>query len=197
MAQTSKYGFKYRKSLVPSREQPATLEVILANSAGPLTIGDAVTYASGYLNGAAVDRGILGILVGLVDKNGLNIFERGASVNGTKSGDDTYTAASDNVTVDQVKGVVIVDQMAEFFAYANGTLTEAMKGTWFNGSVADGTYVDSVEYSTGQGAWSVGTQQFQLIDLVTTLNDGTASTTTGLFRIGRSVLLNDVTVGAS
>lgn len=195
MAKTSKYGFEYKRHLLPSISTPATLEVILANSAGPLTIGDGVTYASGYLNGNAIDTGILGILVGIVDNNGLNIFERGSVTNGTKSGDDTYTASSTNQTGDKVRGVVVIDPMALFFAYSDTTLSQAGVGAWFNGKVNDGTYIDGV---TGSGAaWSVGTQQFQLIELVTTLTDGSASTTTGLFRIGRSVLLNDVTVGTS
>lgn len=196
MAKTSQYGFDYRRHLSPNVSTPATLEVILANSAGPLTLGDAVTYASGYLNGAAIDTGILGILVGLVDATGLNIFERGATANGTKSGDDTYTAASNNQTVDQVKGVVFVDQMALYRGIADGTLAQSDVGTWFNGKVSDGTYVDSIATS-GKGAWSVGTQQFQLIELLPTTLDGTVVSTHGLFRIGRSVLLNDVTVGTS
>lgn len=192
MAKTSKYGFEYKKSLIPGLSNPATLEVILANSAA-LTIGDAVAWSSGYLGGAAVDTAFLGILVGFVTDKGENIFKTEDSLGGTISGDDTYTADSDNTTVDKVRGVVVVDPMALFFGYANGALTAAMVGQWFNGAVTDGTYVDSVEYSSGQGAWSVGTQQFQLVERVTTLSDGSASTTAGLFRIGRSQLLNDVT----
>ena len=194
MAQTSKYGFEFKKSLYPGLSNPAVIEVILANSAGPLTIGDAVKFSSGYLDGCAADYAMLGILVGFVTKNGENIFKTKDSIGGTKSGDDTFTAASTNSTVAQVKGVVVVDPMALFFGYANGTLTAAMVGQWFNGAVTDGTYVDSVEYSTAQGTWSVGTQQFQLVERVTTLDDGSSSTTAGLFRIGRSQLLNDYTI---
>lgn len=193
MAATSKYGFQFKRHLTPSIETPATLEVILANSAGPLTIGDIVGWSSGYLAGVGADAAFLGVLVGFVTNDGENIFKTKQSIGGTISGDDTFTAASNNATVKKVKGVVVVDPMALFFGYANGTLTAAMVGQWFNGAVTDGTYVDSVEYSTAQGAWSVGTQQFQLVELVTTLEDGSASTTAGLFRLGRSQLLNDVT----
>ncbi len=185
MAKTSKYGFEYRKNLIPNVETPATLEVIISNSAAALTIGDAVQYTGGYLMGSAADAAKLGILVGFVTKNGENIFKTNEALGGVVSGDDTYNAASDNVTVDQVKGVVVVDPMALFFAYSTGTITQAMVGEWFLGAVSDGTYVDSVNYTTAQGAWSVGTQDFQLIELV--------SSTSGLFRIGRSQLLNDVT----
>jgi len=195
MAKTSKYGFIYKGHLTPGIETPSTLEYIISDSAGALTVGDAVFLSSGYLMGAGVDTAILGILQGFVTKNGENIFKTKDSLTGTKSGDDTYNAAGDNTTVDQVRGVVIVDTMALFQAYCSaGALTQAMVGQWFLGAIADGTYMDSVNYTTAQGPWSVGSQDFQLIRLVTTLGDGSSSTTCGLFRIGRSQLLNDVTI---
>lgn len=192
MAKTSKYGFIYKRHLTPGMETPATLEYIISNSAGALTVGDAVYLSSGYLMGAGDDQAILGILQGFVTSKGENIFKTKDAITGSISGDDTYNAAADNVTVDQVRGVVIVDDMALFQAEADSALTQAEVGLWFVTAVADGTYVDSV---TGTGAaWSVGTQDVQLMELVTTLDDGSASTTTGLFRIGRSQLLNDVTI---
>ena len=191
MAMTSKYGFHYKRHLIPNCEAPAMLEVVISDSAGALTVGDAVMWSSGYLMGADDDKAILGVLAGFVTKNGENIFKTKESLGGVKSGDDTYNAAGDNTTVDMVKGLVIVDDKALFQAYADSSLTQAEVGLWFVGTVIDGTYVDGV---TGAGAsWSVGTQDWQLVELVTTLEDGSASTTTGLFRIGRSQLLNDVT----
>lgn len=192
MAQTSKYGFQFKKSLTPGLSNPATIEVILANSAGPLTIGDAVLYSGGYLNGASVDVAILGILVGFVTKSGENIFKTKESIGGTKSGDDTFTAASSNSTVAQVKGVVIVDDKALFQAFSDTALVAADIGTFFNGAVADGTYIDSLA-DAASGAYSAGTQQFQLIERVTTLSDGSASTTAGLFKIVRTQLIVDYT----
>jgi len=195
MAKTSKYGFKYVKHLIPNCEAPAMLEVVISDSAGALTIGDKVQWTGGYLMGSAIDAACLGILAGFVTKNGENIFKTKDAISGAISGDDTYNAAANNTTVDQVMGQVIVDPMALFLGYCSaGALTQAMVGGWFLGAVADGTYCDSVNYTTAQGAWSVGTQDFQLVELVTTLEDGSASTTTGLFRLGRTQLLNDVTI---
>jgi len=196
MARSSQYGFVFKRHLTPGIETPATLEYIISNSAGALTVGDAVYLNGGYLMGAGADQAILGILVGFVTKNGENIFKTEEAISGSKSGDDTYNAAADNQTVDQVRGVVIVDTMALFQAHSDTALVAADVGTFFNGGVADGTYVDSV-VDSGSGAWSVGTQQFQLIERVTTLEDGSASTTAGLFRIIRSQLVHDVTQGAS
>lgn len=192
MAKTSKYGFIYRKHLSPGVAVPATLEVILSDSAGALTVGDAVYYSSGYLMGAPVDVAILGILVGFVTKNGENIFTTKDALTGVKSGDDTYNPAGDNTTVDMVRGVVFIDDMALFQAYSDTALAAGDEGTWFNGAVADGTYIDSVA-DAASGSYSAGTQQFQLIERVTTLNDGSTATTVGLFKIGRHQLLNDVT----
>ena len=192
MAKTSKYGFIYKRNLSPNVENPMRLEVILADSAGPLTVGDTVGYSSGYLDGIAADYAILGILEGFVCSNGENLFKSTADNGGTISGDDTFTAASDNTTVHMVKGIVNIDPNALFQAYNADALTQAEVGLWFNTAVLDGTYPDS---TTGTGsAWAVGTQVMQLIELVTTLEDGSAATTVGLFRIGRSQLLNDVTI---
>lgn len=190
MAVNSKYGFVYKKHLTPSVETPATLEIILANSAN-LVVGDGVLLSSGYLAGAAVDKAFLGILIGFVTKNGENIFKTKDSLGGTKNGDVEYTAASDNTTVDQVKGVVVVDPMALFGAYSDTALSQASVGLWFNGKVNDDTYIDGVT-GTG-GSYSAGTQQFQLIEYPATLEDGSTNSAYGLFRIGRSQLLNDPT----
>ena len=171
-------GFIYKKNLRPGVEQPATIEVTLANSAGPLTIGDAVQWTSGYLTIAASTEVILGIWVGFRTAKGENIFKTKESLTGTESGEDTYTAASDNVTVDKVKGVVIVDDKALFLNTADSTLTAAEVGTYFD------TAANS-DQITGAGG---SIAQFQLIELVTTDDEGNADTDAGLFRISESQL---------
>jgi hypothetical protein len=194
MAYSSKYGFIYKRHLSPAVGTPAVLYVTLANSAGPIVVGNAVKWSSGYLVGAPISSAVLGILVGFVNKYGDDIFKNflGPAVKGTKSGDDTYTAASDNQTVDMVQGAVKVDTDALFFGYSDSNLTQASVGLFFNGKVNSNTYVDGVT-GTG-GAYSAGTQQFQLVELVTTLGDGTAVANAGLFKIIRSQLqINDVT----
>lgn len=172
-------GFVYKKNLRPGVEQPATLEVTLANSAGPLTIGDAVQYTSGYLTIAATTESILGILVGFRTAKGENIFKTNEAISGTISGEDTYTAASDNVTVDKVKGVVIVDDKALFLNTADSTLTAAEVGTYFDTTA-------SSDQITGSGSGTIS--QFQLVELVTVDDEGNADDDAGLFRISQSQL---------
>lgn len=191
MAMTTKYGFFYDRHLLPSNSTPAVIQVTLKNSAGPLVIGNGVEWDStGFLDGATVNEGFLGILVGLVTSSGENIFKTKSKINGTIVGTDTFTASATNQTVEKVQGVVAIDPMALFFAYSDTTLAQSSVGLFFNGKVNGNTYIDGV---TGAGAaYSAGTQQFQLVELVTTGFDGTALTTAGLFRIIRSQInIND------
>jgi len=192
MAYTSKYGFIYKRHLTPGREVPATLEVILDNTQ-TLVVGDLVRWTAGYLRpvitAAASTGAILGVLQGFVTSKGENIFKTKDTISGTKTGDDTYVSASTNTTVDKVRGVVIVDPMALFLAYSSTALTQAYIGLWQAATNADGTGFDSL---TGTpAAWSTGSYQMQLVELVTTLEDGSATTSYGLYRIGRSQLIND------
>lgn len=170
-------GFVYKKHLDPSIDKPATLEVTLANSAGPLTIGDAVQWTSGYLTIAATTESVLGILVGFRTAKGENIFKTQEALTGTKSGEDTYTAASDNQTVDFVKGVVIVDDGALFLNEADSSLTAAEIGTYFDTTSAS-------DQITGSGSGTIS--QFQLIERVTTDDEGNSQDDLGLFRISQS-----------
>jgi len=195
MAVQSKYGFVYKKDLTPGIETPATLTVGIGNSIN-LVIGDAVQLTSGYLDGCPVDAAMLGILVGIVTENGENIFKSKASHGATLVGDNEVTTSASNTSTYHVKGQVIIDDMALFLAYSDTALAATDIGLYFPGKVNDDTFVDGVADS-GSGAWSVGTQQFQCIERVTTLEDGSTSTTAGLFRIARSQILTDVTQGTT
>lgn len=179
MAYSSSKGFIYRKSLLPGVSMPATQEFLIANSEGPLTVGDAVQLTSGYLTIAATTESVVGILVGFVNSKGENIFKNNVTVGGTISGDDTYTAASDNQTVDLVKGVVIVDTNALFENEADSTLSQAEVGTYFDTTATS----DQV---TGSGSGTIS--QFQLIELITENMDGSTEDSKGLFRISQSQL---------
>ena len=190
MARSTAFGFYYRRNLRPG-QKPATLEVILADGA-VVAIGETVFWDGGYLSPAPADQAYLGILVGIVTSKGENVFKTNEAHGGTISGDDTFTADADNSTDEMVKGVVIVDEDALFQATADSSLTQAEVGTWFAGLANTNIGMDGV---TGAGAaWGVGTQDFQLVELITIGLDGVSVNDEGLFRIGRSQLLNDVTI---
>lgn len=189
MAKSTGYGFRYVRHLKPG-QKPATIEVIIANSE-QVAIGESVRWDSGYLAACTADTAQLGILVGVVTEKGENVFKTNESTGCTLSGDDTVTVGSSNITSQKVKGVVITDTDALFQATNADSLTQAEVGLWFLGVANTNTGMDG---TTGSGgSWSVGTQDWQLVELVTTDLDGTAVTDQGLFKIGRSQLLNDVT----
>jgi hypothetical protein len=193
MAQSTGFGFHYRRNLRPG-QKPAVLEVTLTDSAN-VAIGEAVYWNVGYLSPAPADQAILGILTGIVTSKGENVFKTNEVHGGAISGDDTYTASATNESVEGVKGVVIVDKDALFQTTNDEALTQAQVGLWFLGLVNTNTGMDGISGSgLTPAAWAVGTQDFQLVELITENLDGSTTTTQGLFKMGRSQLLNDVTI---
>jgi len=178
MAQTSNKGFRLRKSLVGT-DSPPVLEFIIANSA-QVTIGDAIeiTDTAGFANPCDADDKVAGVAVGIVTEDGINIFSAPAapSVDGTKRGDDTYTAASNNQTVKKVKVQVVYPENALFYNEADSTLTTAELGTYF-ALTATGDQV------TGTGDATARTAQLvEIIGLAT----GPNSFGEGYFRFSRT-----------
>ena len=169
-------GFTPRRSLITS-ESPVIVEFVIGNSK-TITIGDAIILSAGYADVSAGGDTLAGICVGIVDNNGINVFENGASVTGTLTGDDTYVSASDNTTVDMCRVQLIVDTMYLFENDADSSLTAAEVGLFFD--------VDATgDEITGTGS---ATQcQFQLVERVTTDISGASSTEKGLFRICESI----------
>ena len=161
-------GFAYRKNLL-TKDAPTILRFIIDNS-DVVSIGDAMSInTDGHaILGAASDE-ILGIAVGVVDKNGLPI----APDSGTT---DTYTMDSDNETVDQNEVEVVVDKYSLFYNDSSGTLATTNLMQFF-----DLTDEDQIN----QGTASDASGQFQLISLDP---DGDGDVSKGLFRIAESVL---------
>lgn len=179
MARTSGKGFYFRKSLV-GLEHPATQDYYIAGSA-TLTIGDLVRVnTSGLLVNCATTEAPLGVLVGIVDQNGVNAFSpRAKGTSGaTLTGDDTITTASTNYTdaTKQLKGQVIVDVGGTNLYYndADGDFTIASLFMMYD--VADGDQV-----TTGGASDATGQVQLVVID-----PDGDGDASKGLFRINES-----------
>lgn len=179
----SRKGFYPNKNFSHS-ESPSVLEYIITTSA-VITIGDAIEIWDdpGYANVADADDKIAGVCVGIVDSKGINIFTTlGApSVAGTRSGDDTYTAASTNKTVDQVKVQLVPALEGQlFYNEADSTLTAAEVGTYFD-LTANGDQVTSTGDQTPHTA--------QLVELIS-LAGGPNGGGEGLFRFSRSQWTN-------
>lgn len=177
VSSTSVRGFKRRKSL-NGLEHPAVLEFLLDDSA-TFTIGDMVRLDSdGLLTVNGAGNTILGVLVGIVDRNGMNVFSpRAQGVDGaTLTPDDTIATSSTNSTnaARGLKGQVELDFGGENLYYndANGDFTQTHVGACFD-LTASGDQVD-------QGTATDGSAQVQLLQIDP---DGDGDASKGLFRI--------------
>jgi hypothetical protein len=171
-------GFEYRGHLMGGRQSPGMLTRTIADSE-TVTKGDAVKLSSGYLAPCDDDDKVMGIVVGLVDKDGIDLSNTGYSLDGTYTeggiGVETYAAAADNTTENQVQAQIIIDPYALFYNDAAGDMTEAEVGTFF-----DLTDEDQIKNQSGttDGA-------FQLMEVDPDEDDDMSK---GLFRIAESGL---------
>jgi len=103
-------GFRFRKSLTGAGEA-ASLEIIAANSV-VVQVGDLIRINNAGF-GSLVTTGdlVLGVVTGVVDKNGAAIDPDSGTL-------DIYTMASDNQTVAQKK-IQYIPALQEYLFYAD------------------------------------------------------------------------------
>lgn len=177
---TSIYGFKFSRSLY-GVDLPIAQEYIIKDSS-TITLGDAVRLSTdGYLKRSATGEPILGIVVGLVDKNGINVFETGrasGTTGATLTPDDTLGVSSTNSSdaTRNLKAQVLLDPAGGilFKNTASAALAATNVGQLFD--------VGSNSGQIDQGSASDTSGQFQLVAL------DPDTTTVGLFRIMESQL---------
>lgn len=179
MAKTAATGFQFRKSLI-GLEHPAIQEVLLAGSA-TVKIGDLVRVnTSGLLVRCATGEVPAGVLVGIVDQNGINVFSPRATgtTGATLTPDDQIATASDNATnaVKNLKGQVSIEIGGTNLWYndADGDFAQTNLFQFFD--VANGNQVT-------QGSASDANGEVQLIKLDP---DGDGDLSKGLFRVNES-----------
>ena len=190
VSSTSIRGFSLHKSIDGSALNGANLEYIIDNSQ-TITLGDAVRIdTSGYVKRAATTGAIMGIVVGLVDANGINIFETGrvpaTSIAGsTLTPQDTVAVSSTNTsdTTRNIKAQIPLDPEGALLwrNQANNTgLTVTNLLQFYNTTTAG--QIDTTSNSDTAG-------QFQLISLDP---DGDGVTSKGLFRICQQQMATNV-----
>lgn len=176
---TSVAGFFYRRSLA-GVDGPVPLEFIIEDS-NTITLGDAVRLqTTGFLTNSAAGEPVLGIVAGLVDRGGINVFSpraNSSSVLGTTlTPDDTITVSSTNSSdaTREVKAQVFLDTSGDILWYndADGNLAQTNVMQLFD-VVAAGDQID-------QGSASDSNGQFQLLQIDP---DDDADLSKGLFRI--------------
>lgn len=176
MAKTASTGFEFRKSFY-GQEHPAQQRFLIANST-TLKIGDGVRLnTAGYLVRAAAGEPTIGVLRGLVDQNGMNVFSPRASglAGATLTPDDTLVTSSTNQSdlTRQLKADVICDPagVCLFFNIADAALAQTNLGQMFDAT--NGNQINVASASDSNGQW-------QLVQLDP---DGDGTTTKGLFRL--------------
>lgn len=168
-------GYWPRKNM-SGPDIPTAFEFIIDDSE-TVVLGDAVDLNSGFLQVVDASDKVLGVVVGIVDANGIPVNHPDADVDGTVTGDDTYVTESDNTTDKKVAAQVIISPDVIYFNDADDTLTQAMVGTKFD-SNSTGDNIDVATSGTTGG-------QFQLISIDP---DDDADLSKGLFKIAESQL---------
>lgn len=178
-------GFDPRTSLI-GVDNPAQVNFLLGDSR-TYVLGNAVRLdTAGLLKTSAAGEPILGILTGIVDRNGQNVFVTGraqGTAGATLTPDDTVVTASTNSSdvTKNLKGQVILDRGNHlYFNIANGALAQTNLGQYFD-TTATGDQIDQATASDISGG-------FQLLQLDP---DGDGSTTKGLFRICESQMATE------
>jgi len=106
-------GARFRYNLA-GRTSGIIRSFIIKNSE-TITIGDYVMPSSGFVAAATAGSRLLGVVVGIVDKNGINMDQTKESLDGTwTSSTHTYAAAADNQTDVQVRALVDVDPLSVY-----------------------------------------------------------------------------------
>lgn len=180
-------GFDYRGSLLGVDASPVNVDVLIDDSA-TLTLGDAVCIdADGNLDVVAAGGSVLGVLQGVVDQDGINVFETGRAggLDGSSlSGDDTVTVSSTNTSdaTRKLKGRValVLPGNSKWYNDSDGTLAQANLFQFFD-TTATGDQISQASASDANG-------QFQLIEIDP---DGDADASKGIF------IVNEAQVGPS
>jgi hypothetical protein len=192
MAYSASTGFRFRRSLYGG-DLPAGLRFRVANSA-TIKIGDAVRVNNaGFLVRAAAGNPVLGILTGIVNNTGINVFGLGATTaSATLTEDDQVATSStnqtNNVATGWIEGEVVVDPAGALLWYNDADDTMAQTNVCqFYDVVAASAQIDESSADDSSG-------QFQCVVLDP---DGDSDASKGLFRIAEPQLLSEVGNGGS
>ena len=173
-------GFEYRGQLSGAQD-PVTLPIIIGNSI-TVKVGDAVklvAFASGGgLTRATAGEEVIGVLVGIVDANGIDLDNTSTdNYDGTwTSSSKTYVASADNMTDKTVKGLVVVDKEALWYNDSAGSLAVADEYKFFD--VADQDQIADQDGADNAGAFV----------LIKRDPDGDADASKGIFKIAEHEL---------
>ena len=174
-------GFEYRGQISGGKENPVMHSVLIGNTQ-TVKVGDAVKLVAfssgGGLCRATAGEEVLGILVGIVDKNGIDLDNTSTdNYDGTwTSSSKTYVTSADNMTDKLVRGQVVVDKEAKWYNDSAGTLAAADEYKFFD-------VTDQDQIADQDGADNAGA--FVLLERDP---DGDADASKGIFKLAESEL---------
>lgn len=116
MADSGRTGFQFYDNLV-GRTSGIQITQTIADSA-TITVGDMVQLSNGYIALAGAGAPIVGVIVGLVDKDGIDLASSRRTVAGSSASVSlstrTVVAGSDNSSTDYFKAVVDIDPFSRW-----------------------------------------------------------------------------------
>ena len=129
-------------------ENPVALDIVIKNSAA--VVVDNPVYLSSGVTPATTSSRILGICVGIYKDQIPLENVAAADLDGTYApSTQTYTAASDNVTVAKIKAKVVVDKWALWKNDADADMTVLMEGQLFH--LASASQIDGDTNAADKG----------------------------------------------
>ena len=173
-------GFEYRGQL-NGAQNPVTHDIVIANSV-TVKVGDVLTMTAlssgGGCSRAAAGSRVLGVCVGIVDKNGIDLDNTSTdNYDGTwTSSSKTYITSSDNKTDKLIAAKVVVDKYAVWYNDSAGSLAAADEFKYFD-------LTDQDQIANQDGHDTVGA-----FILIKRDPDGDADASKGLFVITESYL---------
>jgi hypothetical protein len=148
-------GFQFKYNLA-GRTSGIQRSFIIANSA-TIAIGDMVSLTSGFVALSGAGASIMGVVVGLTDRLGIDLDNSQITKEGTYSSTNkAYTVDSDNQTSEKARAVIDIDPFSVYSATPDATL-----GTDDQSDLA-GCYTDIVAASDQPDEDTAATTQCQL-----------------------------------
>lgn len=173
-------GFEYRGQL-NGADNPVVRHVAIANSQA-VAVGQAVQLeaigSGGGCKAAAAGTEVLGIIVGIVNNDGIDLDNANTGTyDGTwTTSTRTYTAAADNMTGKKVRALVVVDKESLFANDSAGDLALADEYKFFD-------LLSATQVADQNGHDTGGAMLLVKVD-----PDSTGDASVGLFKIAESEL---------
>jgi hypothetical protein len=124
MSDSGKTGFQFYDNLVGRTSGIQITKIILASAT--ITVGDMVQLSNGFVDLAGAGTPIVGVVVGVVDKNGIPMANSKYAKTQAVYTESTKTVVcgSNNQTVDMIQAVIDIDPFSRWVAETDNGNTD-------------------------------------------------------------------------